>query len=253
MLKNIIFKNIKQNQLLKRDSKVGTKTNSKYQKKHGHKIAEKYEIGYIDSYNIPKAYVFNQNAFFTYSGFIYFYPPNDGTSKLPFYYYQDHNLVFKNTNAYSEIENLDELLIEMVKLYSKALDDKITFNPFCFMLKLEDEIEENYQGKASLVLTDQAIVKPNNSNMEYFINRFLDHFIGWNFGLSVNRNEELKNELIKLNTKVIDKGLRKDAGPGYGVYGTEFEVYHGLQHFYLPTTREEAYVMSKKQKKNMNS
>ena len=33
---------------------------------------------------------------------------------------------------------------------------------------------------------------------KYFINHFLDHFIGWNFGLSVNRNEDLKRELEEL-------------------------------------------------------
>ena len=79
-----------------------------------------------------------------------------------------------------------------------------------------------------------------------FINKFLDHFIGWNFGVSVNRNEKLKAELESLNEKVINMGLREYAGTGYEVYGIETEEHNGLQHFYLPTEKGQAIKHTKK-------
>ena len=244
MIKNITDKIKKlNNYVLKKEKKgMSCRNNSNYSRH----ISDKYNINFYDSYSLPKAYVHNQNAFFTYSGFIYFYPPNDGMAKLPFYYYKDHDLVITNKYAFSEIENLDEIILEMVRMYNKALDDKIALNPYGFMLKLEDEITRDYKGKASLVLTDKVLVKNNSENRNKCINDFLDHFIGWNFGLSVNRNEELKEELIKLNNKVIEKGIREDAGPGYGVYGTETEVYNGLQHYSLPTSKEKTYKLTNK-------
>lgn len=237
------IKNLKNDYVIKKENE--TKQNKK-NKKLSKQIHNKYNVNYYEDNLLPKAYINNQNAFFTYSGLIYFYPPNDGYATIPFYYYKDRDLVIKNSNAFTEIENLDEILLEMVKLYSSALDDKIALNPFGFMLKLEDEIQKDYKGKASLVLTDRAIAKQTNESRKLCINIFLDHFIGWNFGLSVNRNEELESELIKLNNKVIEKGLREDAGPGYGVYGTESDVYKGLQHYYLPTSKELVYTKDRK-------
>lgn len=242
MIKSITnkIKNLKNNYIIK------NKKSNNINKHYSQKIADKYNVNYYDNYSLPKAFIYNQNAFFAYSGFIYFYPPNDGTAKTPFYYYKDHDLVIQNSYAFSEIDNLDEILLEMVKIYNRSLDDKIAINPYGFILKLEDEIKKDYKGNASLVLTDMALPKNNSENRKKFINIFIDHFIGWNFGVSVNRNEELRNELIKLNTRVIDKGLREDAGPGYGVYGIEREIYKGVQHYYLPTSKSKEYIMSQR-------
>lgn len=205
------------------------------------KHAEEFDVDFYDTYKLPRAYINKDNAFFTYSGLIYFYPPNDGTALSPFYFYVDHDLVLKNTNAYSEIENLDEILLHMVKIMDKALDKKIAIDPYSFMLKLEDNVEKDYKGKASLVMTNISVASSDYNSRKYFINRFLDHFIGWNFGVSVNRNEELRDALIKLNNKVIEKDLREDAGPGFSVYGTETEVYKGLQHYTLPKSKDNVY------------
>lgn len=215
----------------KRASFVDEKKNEKYLE-----LANEYNVDYSNSYTLPKAYINNDNAFFSYSGLVYFYPPNDGAPTRPFYYYVDHDLLFRNTNAFQEIENLDEILLKVVKIIDKAFDNKVAINPYGFMLHLDDELTRNYKGKATLVMTNNSLSKNDTKRRKYFINRFLDHFIGWNFGVSVNRNEELKEALIKLNNKVIKSGFREDAGPGYDVYGTESDVYDGLQHFYLPTS-----------------
>ena len=71
------------------------------------------------------------------------------------------------------------------------------------------------------------------------MNEFLDHFMGWNFGVSINRNEELRLALEKFNYKVIDRGMRLYSGPGLDVYGTEDFPVNGVQHYYLPLDKKD--------------
>jgi hypothetical protein len=131
----------------------------------------------------------------------------------------------------------------MVRIYDKALDKNIVIDPYYFMFELTDKVVKNYHGKAKLIVTEKAIRNQKLSQFNfdkanrYYINHFLDHFMGWNFGVSINRNEELKKELHQLNDKVIDMNLREFAGTGFEVYGTENEVTNGLQHYYLPTEK----------------
>ena len=183
------------------------------------------------------------NAFEISNNLIYFYPLNDGMPTCSFEFYKDGELVISNGKEYSQISNLDEILLQMVRIFNQSLDNRIVLDPYYFMLELTDEPCKDYQGNVSLVITEKAIrnQKLNDQNFDeatkYFINHFLDHFIGWNFGLSVNRNEDLKRELEELNEKVIDMGIREWAGRGLEVYGIEDEVYDGLQHYKLPTQR----------------
>lgn len=189
----------------------------------------------------PKVNRFNINK----DNMIFFYPVNDGTPTCPFKFYKGNALVIDNQCVFKEITNLDEIILQMVRVFDKALDEKIILNPYRFMLKLTGEVESDYMGDATLVITDKAIM--NNSlkkedldgATKYFINRFLDHFIGWNFGVSVNRNETLKKELEALNQKVIDMKIRKYAGTGFEVYGTDNEAKNGLQHYTLPLTNNK--------------
>lgn len=205
-------------------------------------IADK--LGLEVSAHSLKEIISYRNSFYVDSdNMIFLYPPNDGFSTRPFEFFKGRKMVISNQNAYSEITNLDEILLEMVRLYNNSLDNGIVLDPYYFMLRLDDEVKENYKGRATLVITDKAIrnQKLNEQNFDkankHFINRFLDHFIGWNFGVSVNRDETLKRELEALNQKVIDKGIRRDAGTGWEVYGSEDEVDHGLQHYYLPVEK----------------
>ena len=185
------------------------------------------------------------NAFEISNNLVYFYPLNDGMPTCGFEFYKNGELVIDNDKEYSQISNLDEILLQMVRIFNQSLDNRIVLDPYYFMLELTDEICENYHGNVNLVITEKAIrnQKLNEENFDeatkYFINHFLDHFIGWNFGLSVNRNENLKRELEELNEKVIDMGIREWAGPGFEVYGVEDEVYDGLQHYKLPTKKEK--------------
>lgn len=198
------------------------------------KELKKQNIKYTNSYNIIDK-------------MIYFYPVNDGIPTYPFKFYVEDKSIINNQGTFQQIDNLDDVLLKMVRIYSKALDKDIVLNPYGFMLRLDDEIKENYKGNATLVLTDKAIINQelNEKNFDeankYFINQFLDHFIGWNFGLSVNRNKLLKKELERLNNKVISKKLREFAGSGKVVYGEENNVKRGLQHYYLPVEKPKKY------------
>ena len=183
------------------------------------------------------------NAFEISNNLVYFYPLNDGMPTCGFEFYKNGELVIDNDKEYSQISNLDEILLQMVRIFNQSLDNRIVLDPYYFMLELTDEPCKDYKGNVSLVITEKAIrnQKLNDNNFDeatkYFINHFLDHFIGWNFGLSVNRNEDLKRELEELNEKVIDMGIREWAGSGFEVHGVEDEVHNGLQHYTLPTEK----------------
>ena len=140
---SIFTKNIRRNQILKREKKEAKRKMKFCDKKEvlkAEKYMEKLGLDSYSNYYLPKAYTSNANSFFSYSGLVFFYPPNDGTAKLPIYFYKDHDLVLKNSNAYSEIENLDEILLKMVDIFDKAIDQKISINPYGFMLELTDDL-----------------------------------------------------------------------------------------------------------------
>ena len=194
-------------------------------------------------HNLKKLKKEHVNAFEISNNLVYFYPLNDGMPTCGFEFYKNGELVIDNDKEYSQISNLDEILLQMVRIFNQSLDNGIVLDPYYFMLELTDEPCKDYQGNVSLVITEKAIrnQKLNGQNFDeatkYFINHFLDHFIGWNFGLSVNRNEDLKRELEELNEKVIDMGIREWAGSGLEVQGVEDKVCDGLQHYKLPTQR----------------
>ena len=217
-------------------------------------IAESLDLKFA-LHDLKKQKKENVNAFDISSNLVFFYPLNDGEPTCTFSFYENEKLVLDNRSEYSQISNLDEIIRQMVKLYNQALDSRIVLDPYYFMLELKDDICEDYHGKVELVITEKAIrnQKLNETNFDeankYYINHFLDHFIGWNFGLSVNRNEALKKELEELNNKVIDMGIREYAGSGLEVYGYEYEAYNGLQHYNLPTKK----VDPKKKKMNKDN
>ena len=204
-------------------------------------------------YDLKKIEMNNRNAFEISNNLIIFYPLNDGNPTCGFVFYKNDKLIIDNAQQYSQLSNLDDIILQMVRIFNNALDNRIVLDPYCFMLELTDEICKNYHGAANLVITEKTIKNQdlNEENFEeatkYFINCFLDHFIGWNFGVSVNRNEYLKRELEKLNEKVIDMGIREYAGSGVEVYGVEDEAYNGIQHYKLPTEKEKV------KKKTLNS
>ena len=235
-------------ELLKNKKKICEEYESHEQQE---KLEEKEEHSIMDTiadtlglklcyHNLEKIKKDYTNTFEISNNLIYFYPLNDGYPTCGFEFYQNGELIIDNDKEYSQISNLDDIILQMVRVFNQSLDREIVLDPYYFMLELTDEICKGYHGSANLMITEKAIrnQKLNDENFDeaqkYFINRFLDHFIGWNFGLSVNRNETLRQELEELNEKVIDMGIREYAGDGFEVCGTEDSVVNGLQHYVLP-------------------
>lgn len=250
LLKQSLMKNKsvyipKNEQSENKDSKQATKSDDDIQKIIGIANALGLEFAIHSLRKLPSQGGWNGANRYNIddNNMIFLYPVNDGMPTCPFEFCKDGKLIMHNQNVYSEITNLDEIILQIVRIFDKSLDEGIVIDPYYFMLKLNGEIKENYRGNATLVITEKAIrnQKLNEQNFDeatkYFINHFLDHFIGWNFGVSVNRNETLRNELESLNEKVIDKGIREYAGSGFEVYGVESEAYHGLQHYSLPVEK----------------
>ena len=70
-----------------------------------------------------------------------------------------------------------------------------------------------------------------NITLKDFLNDFLDHFIGWNFGVTIKSNPQLEKELLEFNSLVISKGLREAAGPGFDVWCSD-----DVQHYMMKTS-----------------
>ena len=143
--------------------------------------------------------------------------------------------VINNQTAFKNITNLNEILFKMISLYERCLDDDIVIDSMSFALKLTDNVCPNYKGRAELVMTEDAICTNliEDGNVEEakicYINVFLDHFIGWNFGKVIKDSPRLEKKLIEFNNRVIEKGWRFDAGPGFRVWCSEDVVHYDLK------------------------
>lgn len=144
-------------------------------------------------------------------------------------------MIMDNQHSFKGITNLSEIILQMVKLYAKYIDDDMFIASAGFAIRLDDEVHPEYHGKATFVLTKDSIrnnkVKPEEiiEAKKYFINDFLDHYIGWNFGVAVTSNPELEKALIDFNNLVIEKGLREYAGTGFEVWHSEDVMHYDLK------------------------
>ncbi len=102
-------------------------------------------------------------------------------------------MIMDNRSSFKCIINLSDIILQMVRLYAKYIDANMFIASDGFAIRLDDEVCPDYTGKASFVLTDDAVrnnkVKTNQITeaKKYFLNDFLDHFIGWNFGVAVKK------------------------------------------------------------------
>ena len=76
-----------------------------------------------------------------------------------------------------------QILLKMVRVFTKTLEHEIVIDPYGFMLRLDEPRAENYDGSASLVLGTCAIMRTTedlesySKSFRHYINVFLDHFI----------------------------------------------------------------------------
>lgn len=169
------------------------------------------------------------NGYYARHGvYVLLYPPNDGRPTTPFKWYNGSGkFVLDNQSAFKCITNLSDIILDMIKLYTKYIDEDVFIASMGFAIKLEGEVVPGYNGRARLALTKDAVrnhkVKPEQKEeaKKYLINDFLDHYIGWNFGVVVKNNPELEKALLEFNELVISKGLREYAGPGLEVWQSD--------------------------------
>ena len=210
---------------IKSDKITSKKISSDYRKITAVHIAFENGIDYIAD---PKSRKLDNrgnyiHSFYSYEGkYILLYPANTEIPTVPiewyFYFNGELKLIMDNQSSFKCITNLDEIILQMLKLYTKYIDKDVFIEAESFAIMLEDEISPNYHGRAKLVLTKNSIrndtIGPNHimEAKKYFINNFLDHYLGWNFGTVITNNPKLEKELIKFNKLVIKKGLREYAG-----------------------------------------
>ena len=217
-------------------------TGAAFQKITAKDIATENGIDYIPSvtekkYNSGEQYA---NQFYAENGcYILLHPANDGMPTCPFEWYGEFDgepkMLMDNQSSFKNITNLSEILLQMVRLYAKYIDEDVFIGSFGFAIKLNEEVKPDYVGRATLAMTDFAIqnkrvkLKQVVDAKRYCINEFLDHFIGWNFGVAVKSNSQLEKELLEFNSLVISKGLRKDAGPGFEVWCSDDVEHYDLK------------------------
>ena len=159
-------------------------------------------------------------------------PVNDGfATYITFEWYKRYNrktrMIIDNQSSFKCITNLSDILLQMVRLYTRYIDEDVFIDSDGFAIRLDDEVRPRYKGSATLVLTDDAIcnkrIKPDETikAKKYFVNTFLDRYIGLNFGVAITSNPQLEKELLELNNLVISKGLREKAGPNVEVISSE--------------------------------
>lgn len=61
-----------------------------------------------------------------------------------------------NQSSFKNITNLSEILLQMVRLYAKYIDENVFIGSFGFAIKLDEEVRPDYVGRATLVMTDFA-------------------------------------------------------------------------------------------------
>ncbi|MCX6774322.1 MAG: hypothetical protein NTY68_05000 [Candidatus Micrarchaeota archaeon] len=201
--------------------------------------------------------------------FIPFYPHNDGSPTCPFVYYKKEpsqktdefsgiiplylsidahipsphgyfipwpsmKTVFfmDNQMDFTEVKNLGQVLIKMVRIMQEAYDKGIPIHPFqSFLLEFPSDVTKETIDTAKLAM---CIPDMKIGDLEKWLfqsqNVFLDHFLGWNFGDIIKGSEELETMVLDYHHRMIKDGKRKFAGTGFEVTyrtnGTEVDNFY---------------------------
>ena len=154
-------------------TEVTTETvSTDFQKITAKKVATENGIEYISKATGKKLHSNEKYANQVYAvkgKFILLHPANDGMPTCPIEWYGKFDgkakMIMDNQSSFKGITNLSDIILQMVRLYAKYIDDDMFIASAGFAIRLDDEVCPNYTGKASFVLTDDAIrnnkVKPD--------------------------------------------------------------------------------------------
>lgn len=143
--------------------------------------------------------------------------------------------IMDTKKAFNNITNLKEILMQMIQIYFDNMAKDIFIDPYEFALMLEDQPKEEYRGRAKLVITADTLknriieVDEKENAKKYYINRFLDCFLGWNFGKIINNDVELQLRINQLNDYAILKGMRSS----FQTYGINLVFNEDVQEYKL--------------------
>lgn len=207
---------------IKSDKIAAKECQNNYQKITSKQIAAENGIEYIEdakSARLDSSTKYVHHFYSRDGKYISLYPSKTEISTVPIEWYFDFDgelkMLMDNQSSFKNITNLDEIISQILKLYTKYVDRDIFISPESFAIKLEDKVCPNYNGRAKLVLTKDSIrndtISPNQliEAKKYFLNTFLDHFIGWNFKDVIKSSPKLEKEFINFNNLVVTKGLRE--------------------------------------------
>jgi len=175
------------------------------------------------------------------SAFIPFYPHNDGSPTCPFVYYRkeapcrNHVLFMDNQMDFTEVKNLDQVLVKLVTIMHEAYGKGIPIHPFqSFLLEFPWNVTKETIENAKIAM---CIPDPPYSGMKDLDrwlansqNVFLDHFLGWNFGDIIRSNRELEAMVLDYHLRMVNDGKRKYAGSGFEVTCRTNDT--GIDNFY---------------------
>ncbi len=224
------------------------KEEKEYQRINVGAFADKYNLDYasIVSGDVIESNDFYERILAKDNKYIRFYPCNDGyTYSLKKQWFGKfiikektirYLMIIDSEKAFSNITNLKEILMQMIQIYWDCIDKDVFLDPYEFGLMLEDEPVEDYVGPARLVLTADTIknrkieVDEKEHARRYYLNRFLDSFMSWNFGAIIEQDLELQVRLNQLNELAILKGIRKQR-----VHSGELEFNEYVKRYKLKT------------------
>ncbi len=215
--------------------------NKESNKKNGENISLGANVSYIPDL---KALKFKSGDDFVNSlnidkrGYFLVHPANNGMPSCPFVYYNESK-IFDNQKNFFEISNMNLFIEKTLELFEYCIENGHYIDPFCLFAKLDmSELEkgrlsldlENVLTVSDVSICDNNIKEENKEDaMMYFINIYLDKFIGWNFGKYILNDPSLSQKFNHFCDYVISKKLRRFDGCGFDVYSTEYVVHYDFK------------------------
>lgn len=164
-----------------------------------------------------------QNAYLlTKDPVISMVPHNDGMPTCPLVWYVKNDKyveIMDNSYDFTQIGNLQGILEQTVPIMRESYDKRKPIMPeMRFGILLKNELKPDYSGEGELVIiTENPHKKRSQEDLEKasiaFANRYLDIFMGWNFGDIVKDNKELESNLLDFNQQLMKEDNRNQDKP----------------------------------------
>ena len=137
--------------------------NADFQRITAKKVAAENGIEYISKATGKKLHSGEKyvNQVYAVKGkYILLHPANDGMPTCPIEWFGKFDgkdkMIMDNQSSFKGITNLSDIILQMVRLYAKYIDEDVFIDSLGFAIKLDEEVRPDYVGRATLVMTDFA-------------------------------------------------------------------------------------------------